>query len=199
MKGVHMPKIIPTLITIGLGALLITFVSAQEKKPVESPKPAVSPSQELLFQWYGLFRKVTTMAEDFPEDKYDFKAQKDERTFGQNLIHLAAAVFINMSPINGAPTWQFGNEDSLRKKYKTKEEIVKFVWQAAKAGEQLIKEQGDTGLTKEYKYPWSNNMVHGSYLWCQMLEHTGEHYGQLVVYYRINGMIPPESRPKKSD
>jgi hypothetical protein len=92
---------------------------------------------------------------------------------------------------------QFENEDSLQKKYKTKEEIVKFVWQAAKAGEQLIKEQGDTGLTKEYKDPWGNFMVHGSYLWYQMLEHTGEHYGQLVVYYRVNGMIPPESRPKK--
>jgi len=30
-----------------------------------------------------------------------------------------------------------------------------------------------------------------------MLEHTGEHFGQLVVYYRVNGMIPPESRPQK--
>ena len=148
-----MTRIISALITVGFAAFFITFASAQEKKPVEPPKPAVSPSQELLFQWYGVFRKVTAMAEDFPQDKYDFKAQKDERTFGQNLIHLAAAVFINMSAINGAPTWQFGNEDSLRTKCKTKEEIVKFVWQAAKAGEQLIKEQGDTGLTKEYKDP----------------------------------------------
>jgi hypothetical protein len=30
-----------------------------------------------------------------------------------------------------------------------------------------------------------------------VIEHSGEHYGQLVVYYRINGMVPPESRPKK--
>jgi len=30
-----------------------------------------------------------------------------------------------------------------------------------------------------------------------LIEHSGEHYGQLVVYYRINGMVPPESRPKK--
>jgi hypothetical protein len=28
-------------------------------------------------------------------------------------------------------------------------------------------------------------------------EHAGEHYGQLVVYYRLNGIVPPESRPKK--
>jgi hypothetical protein len=40
-------------------------------------------------------------------------------------------------------------------------------------------------------------MIHASALWYFMLEHTGEHFGQLVVYYRINGMIPPESRPKE--
>ena len=29
------------------------------------------------------------------------------------------------------------------------------------------------------------------------IEHSGEHYGQLVVYYRLAGLVPPESRPKK--
>jgi len=192
-----MPKAISPLVAIALAALLISFASAQEKKPVEPPRPAVSPSQELLFNWFAVFRKVTAMAEDFPQDKYDFKAQKDERTFGQNLVHIAAAEFNMMSAITGTPMWQFGDPDSLQRKYTAKEDIVKFVWQAAKAGEQLIKEQGDTGLTKEFKYPWGNSMVHGSVLWYEMLEHTSEHYGQLVVYYRLNGMIPPESRPKK--
>ena len=31
----------------------------------------------------------------------------------------------------------------------------------------------------------------------ELIEHSGEHYGQLVVYYRVAGMVPPESRPKK--
>ena len=84
-----MTRIISALITIGFAALLITFASAQEKKPVEPPKAAQSPSQELLNEWSYLFGKVIAMARDFPQDKYDFKAQKDERTFGQNLIHIA--------------------------------------------------------------------------------------------------------------
>jgi len=192
-----MTKVISTLVTIGLAALLITFSSAQEKKSVEPPRPALSPSQELLFGWRAVFKKVTAMAEDFPQDKYDFKAQKDERTFGQNLIHISADAFSMMSAITGTPMWPFGSEDSLRKKYTTKEDIVRFVRQASEAGEQLIQEQGDTGLTKEFKYPWGNAMIHGSFLWYGILEHTGEHYGQLVVYYRVNGMIPPESRPNK--
>jgi uncharacterized damage-inducible protein DinB len=192
-----MTRTISALITVGFASLLIAFASAQEKKPVEPPRPAWSPSQELLSGWYGVFRKVIAMAEDCPQDKYDFKAQKDERTFGQNLIHIAAAEFNMMSAIKETPMWPFGNEDSLRKKYTTKEDIVKLVKLAATEGERLIKGEGDAGLTKEFKYPWGNILVHGSYLWYEMLEHTGEHYGQLVVYYRVNGMIPPESRPKK--
>jgi len=34
-------------------------------------------------------------------------------------------------------------------------------------------------------------------LWDTVVEHSGEHYGQLVVYYRLNNLVPPESRPKK--
>jgi uncharacterized damage-inducible protein DinB len=192
-----MPNIISKSFIIGLASLIITFASAQEKKPVEPPGPAKTPSQELLWGWDYLSGKVITMAEDFPQEKYDFKAQKDERTFAENLIHITAVEYIIMSAIKGTPMGPKGNEDSLRKMYTTKEDIVKFVKQAVADGTQLIKEQGDTGLTNEYKYPWGNFMVHGSFIWWSMLEHTGEHYGQLVVYYRVNGMIPPESRPRK--
>jgi uncharacterized damage-inducible protein DinB len=192
-----MNKLISTLIALGLGALLITFALAQEKKPPETPRPARSPSEELLLGWQAVFGKVITMAEDFPQDKYDFKAQKDQRTFGQNLIHIAAGGLMLMSPMTGTPLSPYENEDSLQKKYTTKEDIVKFVSQVAKAGEQLIKDQGDAGLAKEVKLPWRNAMAHSSYLWYAIVEHTGEHYGQLVVYYRLNGMIPPASRPRK--
>jgi uncharacterized damage-inducible protein DinB len=192
-----MKRYISPINIIGLAALLITCATAQEKKPVEPPKASQIPSQELLNEWYYVFGKVIAMARDFPQDKYDFKAQKDERTFGQNLIHIASAEYEMMSAITGTSMWPFGNEDSLKKKYTSKEDIVKFLIQAADDGVKLIKEQGDSGLTKEVKYPWGNSMIHASTLWYFMLEHTGEHFGQLVVYYRINGMIPPESRPKE--
>ena len=77
-----MPKIISILTFVALVALLITCASAQEIKPVEPPKPAINPSLELLWGWNDIGRKLIAMAEIFPEDKYNFKAQKDERTFG---------------------------------------------------------------------------------------------------------------------
>jgi len=177
--------------------LLVSLASAQEMKPVEPPKPAHSPSQELLVGWESIGGKLIAMAEDFPEDKYNFKAQKDERTFGDNLLHVASGFYRMISAIKGTPVGHTENEDSLRMIFPAKTDIVKFLKQSVSDGAELIKTQGDSGLTREFKYPWGNFMVHGWFGWTGILEHAGEHYGQLVVYYRLNGMIPPESRPRK--
>jgi len=37
-------------------------------------------------------------------------------------------------------------------------------------------------------------LAHNSTIWTFAIEHSGEHYGQLVVYYRANNMVPPDSR-----
>jgi uncharacterized damage-inducible protein DinB len=192
-----MSKIISTRIAIALAALLVTFVSAQEKKQLEPPKPAQSFSQELSWGWDATGKKLIAMAEDFPEDKYNFKAQKDERTFGENLLHVAYGYNNMISAIKGSAERFTWNEDSLYKKYPTKADIVKYLKQAVDDGAALMKAQGDSGLTREFKYPWGNFMAHGSFGWMGIIEHAGEHYGQLVVYYRVNGMIPPASRPRK--
>ncbi len=179
-------------------ALLSTviIVSAQEKKGPESPRAAMSLSQELLWGWNSTCGKLITMAEDFPEDKYNFKAQKDERTFGGNLLHVAFNLNFVVNAIKGTPISYMGAEDSLRKKYQTRAEIVSYLKQAAADGAKLISEQGDSIFTKEF-VSWGNRKVHLSMGLLGCIEHAGEHYGQLVVYYRLNDMVPPQSRPRK--
>jgi len=66
------------------------------------------------------------------------------------------------------------------------------VQQAVEAGANVIQKQGDSGLDKTN--PWGKRLVHNSYLWMFAIEHSGEHYGQLVVYYRANNLVPPDSR-----
>jgi hypothetical protein len=192
-----MKKNIFVFILAALTAVFVTIASAQEKKQDVSPKPAQSPSQELLRVWNGLGKKLIAMAEDFPEDKYDFRAQKDERTFGENLLHVASDYNEIMNALKGSEVGYTGNGDSLRKKYPSKADIVTFLKQSVANGTELITAQGDTGLTREFISPWGNKMVHGSFAWMGAIEHAGEHYGQLVVYYRLNGLVPPASRPKK--
>jgi hypothetical protein len=192
-----MPKNISSFIFTAFATLFIAFASAQEKKPVEPPWPADSPYQELLYWWNNIGGRIIPMAEEFPEDKYDFKAQKDERTFGQNLLHVASGYYTMINLIKGSTVGYTGDDDSLWKKYPQKTDIVKYLKQSVADGFDLIKAQGDSGLTHEVKYPWANQMVHASFCWWTILWHAGDHYGQLAVYYRLNGMIPPASRPRK--
>lgn len=61
-------------------------------------------------------------------------------------------------------------------------------------GANLIQQQGDAGMDKTMKMPWGNRLVHNSYIWMFAIEHSNEHDGQLVVYYRANNLVPPHSR-----
>jgi uncharacterized damage-inducible protein DinB len=164
----------------------------------QAPKAVRSRADETLEMWNDIGNRLVAMAKDFPEDKYDFKVQKDQRTFAQNLLHAAAVDYEVLHAIAGSnigPDFGKDVENPSRDVYKTKADVVKLVQQAITDGADLIKKQGDAGLDKEVKYPWGNRLVHNSFLWMIATEHSGEHYGQLVVYYRANNMIPPESRP----
>ena len=66
-------------------------VPQETTKKSEPLKPAPSSSVAILAQWNEIGRKLTAMAEDFPEDKYDFKGVASADGFAQRLIHAAAA------------------------------------------------------------------------------------------------------------
>jgi uncharacterized damage-inducible protein DinB len=161
----------------------------------QAPSPARSRSDELLQQWNGIGNKLVAMAKDFPEDKYDFKVQKDQRTFALNLLHAAALDFVLIRRISGTNVGpDFGEGDNpSRDAFKTKADVVKFVEEAVADGAQVIQQQGDAGLDKTTKF-FGNRMAHNSSIWSFAIEHSGEHYGQLVVYYRANNLVPPDSR-----
>src|SRR5271154_1975436 len=166
---------------------------AAAKKP--APKPARSASDELLAQWNEVHNKLVGMAKDFPEDKYDFKVQKDERTFAETLLHAAALDFVLIRRISGSNLGpDFGEGDNpSRDVFKTKADVVKFVQEAVADGAQVIQQQGDAGLDNTSKF-FGNRLAHNSTIWMAAIEHSGEHYGQLVVYYRANNLVPPDSR-----
>jgi hypothetical protein len=88
-------------------------------------------------------------------------------------------------------------EDPKRDQFKTKAAVVEFVKKAFADGAAAIKLKGDKGMSDLIVDPFANQQVRVSDMAWGLLEHSGEHYGQLVVYYRVAGMVPPESRPKK--
>jgi len=176
-----------------LGITLHCQAQSQNKPP----SPARSRSEEMLDNWNNIGNKLVAMAQDFPEDKYDFKVQKDQRTFALNLLHAAALDFVLIRRISGSNVGpDFGEGDNpTRDQFKTKADVVKFVQEAVADGAKVIQQQGDTGLDNTTKF-FGNRMAHNSSIWTFAIEHSAEHYGQLVVYYRANDLVPPDSRRK---
>jgi uncharacterized damage-inducible protein DinB len=185
-----------------IGLLVITAATtsltfAQTPAQSAAPRAAGSRADEMLERWNDIGNKLVAMAKDFPEEKYDYKLQQDERTFAQNLLHVAAVDYDLMRAASGSsvgPDFGKNRHNPSRDVYKTKAEVVKLIQQAVADGAKLIEEQGDAGLDKVMKMAWGNSLAHGSYMWMYAIEHSGEHYGQLVVYYRANNLVPPDSR-----
>ena len=166
---------------------------AQETKK-EPPKPAPSPSEAVLEQWNDIGRKLIAMAEDFPEDKYSYKPAPESRTFAAMLLHVGGAMYYFTDfAIGQKPRYA---DDPKDDNLKSKAQIVAFMKKCVADGADEIKKKGDEGLKEAVNDggPHLDRLYDLAY---GLIEHSGEHYGQLVVYYRINGMVPPESRPKK--
>ena len=189
-----MKRVISMLALVLLLGLPGSPAFAQDAAKKEPPKPALSPSQELLEQWNEVGNKLIAMAEDFPEDKYEYKPHPDSRTFAANLIHAAASMYY-FTDIAAGKKPRYA-DDPKRDELKTKAQVVAFVKKCVADGADEIKAKGDKGLNDTVN-DGGPHLVRVSELAYGLIEHSGEHYGQLVVYYRNNGMVPPESRPKK--
>jgi len=182
--------IVTLILGIGLAA-----VHARAQQASNAAPKTISESKAVLDSWNDVGRKLIAMAEDFPEDKYDFKPNSSQRSFAEQLLHAAGAnyYFINTAKGEKPPA----EEDPKRDQYKTKADVVGFVKKSMADGAAVLQSKGDKGLGELITDPYSHDRTRvGDYAW-GFIEHMGEHYGQLVVYYRVAGLVPPESRPKK--
>src|SRR5215475_6421995 len=100
-----------------------------------------SRAEETAEWWNHIGNKLIAMAKDFPEGKYDFKVQKDQRTFAENLLHVAAVDFDIVSRVSGStvgPDFGKDKHNPPRDAYKTKADIVNLLEQAVADGAAVI-------------------------------------------------------------
>jgi len=160
--------------------------AAQQQAP---PAATTNPNEGFLRTWKDIAGKISVMAEDFPEEKYDFKPKPEVRTFAEQLLHVTSSVYYFQAILEGKnPT----EEGPKRADFKGKAEIVAYAKKALADGTAML-EKADFSRTiarpKRALNPYQ--------LWSDFCEHAGEHYGQMVVYYRLNDIVPPDSRPRK--
>jgi manganese oxidase len=190
------------LLAVGLVTRAITQETAKKAEPL---KPAPSPSGAILAQWNEIGRKLIAMAEDFPEDKYDFKSAASADPFAARLIHAAAANYYFTNAAMGRKL--SAEEDPPRTQFANKAALVAYVRKSFADGAAAIKAKGDKGtldlvvdqFAQDIRGRAGHEQIRLGDLATSLVEHSGEVYGQLTVYYRAAGMIPPESRTNKAD
>ena len=184
-----MNRLFVNIVVLTLAGVL--SIPAMAQNP--ATKPALSPSQAVLASWNDIGRKLIAMAEDFPQDKYDFKPVPAQRTFADQLLHVGGSNDFFTQVAQG----QKPVDDESRAHYPTKAAVVAYLKKSFADGAGVIQAKGDRGLSQTAVDAESGQTLQLIDLAYELIEHSGEHYGQLVVYYRLAGLVPPESRPKK--
>src|SRR5260370_41502722 len=144
--------------------------------------PPRSTAQSVRGHFASINHRVLEMAKDFPEDKYDFRLKPEMRTFGAVIVHVASGNIYAAKAGRGENV----NWDELDPQdYKTKAAVVALLKKSIADADATRKALPDDSFVKTVE-PWIG-----------VMEHSAEHYGLLVAYYRANGLVPPASRPKK--
>ena len=144
-------------------------------------------------------REIVPAAEAMPEDKYNYAPTAGEfkgvRTFAQQVKHVATTNYAFWSAVLGEkPAVDVSNEngpDSI----KTKADIVKFLKDSFALGHRAAKSLtlANMGERVESEFGKQPRL----FLTTFTVAHCFDHYGQMVEYLRMNGIIPPASRPQK--
>ena len=173
MSKMNWPAIAFALLAIAAGPAVC---SAQTEK-----KPDPTLREVLLAQWTDIGEKVVKLAEEFPEDKYDFRPVPEVRTFADQLRHVAFWNLFVQKTARGEKIDPAQNE-LPKAEYPTKAKIVAALKSTLADATAELKKEAESPVARRAR------------LWITFTEHSGEHYGQLVVYYRLNGIVPPASR-----
>jgi hypothetical protein len=147
-------------------------------------------------------KHVVPVAEAMPADKYSFAPAessgefKGVRTFAQQVKHLAAANYWMAALILGnkasAEMYNETGPDSVR----TKAEILEYLKGSFAALHKAVATIDGNNVAEPVASAISWQKTRLSFA-VDAVAHSFDHYGQLVEYLRMNGIVPPDSRPKK--
>jgi uncharacterized damage-inducible protein DinB len=149
-------------------------------------------------------KEVVEAAEAMPEHKFDFSPEKlnlpgsdykGVRTFGEQLKHIAASNYLIWSPITGEKPPDTVNDGKGPDNMKAKAEIIKYLKDSFAFGHKAVATLNETNLVQPVP---RNNRPPTTRLFLATFApaHAFDHYGQMIEYLRMNGIVPPASRAR---
>jgi hypothetical protein len=156
------------------------------------PRPACAQTAslraELLKDWTDLKPVMMAIAAAMPEDKFTYKSTPAQRDYGQQIMHVATGNMTYLRFLGGTAAAPAFNRTAT-----SKVEILQALAASFDFGEAVLREQSDQSMlqivqTNQFLGPSSKARV--MYF---LLGHTWDIYGQMAVYLRLNGIVPPRS------
>jgi uncharacterized damage-inducible protein DinB len=176
---------------------LTTAAAAQASKP-KSKEVQHTVTQVLNNTVSNLEHDLVPAAEAMPEDKFGFAPSEGEfknvRTFAQQIKHIAAVNYeLGAAILQQKPPTDL-NDEAGPGSITNKVDIVKYLRDSFEYVHKAIDTINDKNLVETVKSPFGEGKVTRLSLATSVAWHGFDHYGQMVVYLRMNGIIPPASR-----
>jgi uncharacterized damage-inducible protein DinB len=185
-----------------LSLLLALPLAAQAPAPATAPaaEPTVGAAMDGTYQWVPM--QFIGAAEAMPADKFDWAPTQGEfkgvKTFAQQVKHVAAVNFAFGAMILGEkPQVDMANLEMGPDSIKTKAEIVNYLKDSFAYARKAIQSITAQNGCRSIKNPFGQGPDFTPLGLATLLSFHGmDHYGQMAEYLRMNGIVPPASRPK---
>jgi DinB superfamily len=179
-------------------ALPLAMAAAQANTPPSKPKQARTVTQLLDASVSNMEHEFVPAAEAMPENKFGFAPTNGEfkgvRTFGQQIKHVAAVNYeLGAAILEEKPPTDI-NDEAGPGSVTTKADIIKYLKDSFEYVHKAIATINERNLTETVQSPFGEGAVSRLGLATSVSSHGFDHYGQMVEYLRMNGIVPPASR-----
>jgi uncharacterized damage-inducible protein DinB len=164
-------------------AVLAVSVAAQSPQPV---------AQAVRAAWDGAKKNIQESAGQMPEANYAFKPVDSVRSFGQILAHIAGANYVFCAAAKGEKAPHA--EDEFEKSATTRAAITKALSDSIAYCDAAFAAIDDKTLGAPIDMPFGMGKGTKASALLGNIGHLNEHYGNLVTYFRLKGMVPPSSK-----
>ena len=172
------------------GAMAAVAVAAP---PVFAQGPSPSVVKELLATWQRAGTEIIDVAQAMPEEKYGYKPTPEISTFRDQLVHVTGITQRFIDTAKGTKSDPGHAHPAM-----TKAEVIASLKQTLQTGQEMLGSLTDAQLLEQVKFPFGDRMVTRFTFWLGPLYQFRNHHGQLVVYLRLNGIVPPTTARRPS-
>jgi uncharacterized damage-inducible protein DinB len=169
--------------------IAVAFALALAVPPTAGAQDSIS--RAIGQQWDGAKGKIVASADKMPETDYAFKPVDSVRSFGAIVAHVAGANYLFCAPALGAKAPY--EEDHFEKNAKSKAEIVKALRESVAYCDKAFAALTDRSASEPVPAAFGAGQNSRASALLGNIGHLQEHYGNLVTYFRVKGMVPPSS------